>query len=100
MPSTADSRVVTRSSPTPMMVSSRVNPARCAIEPSATSPITGFRPGTPFMNSTQKARIANRKLNPGPASSTATRASGGRLWKERPASSGASGPSRSSSILT
>ena len=96
----AASRVPTARPDTATIRSSPRKPARAAGESGATSPITGFRPGTPYMNRTQNATSAKAKLNPGPASSTAMRATAGRFWNARAASCGGTGPSRSSSILT
>ena len=75
--------------------------ADAATEPCTTSPTSGRTSVSPLtQNMPQSTRMANKMLKPGPASSTTIRCQGGLRVKERARSAGATGPSRSSSILT
>ena len=97
---TADCHVSTSTPRTASISSPGRNPARSATEPGATSATVGRRPSTPIMYMHQYARIAKRKLNAGPAMTTAIRF--GRDWRlnARWRSCSPTSPSDSSSILT
>ena len=75
-------------------------PAAAAALSAATSPINGLTPVSPSMNTSQKATMANSRLNSGPATTTAERTGSDWRLKARDASAGLTGPSLSSSILT
>jgi hypothetical protein len=81
-------------------VSSECSPAAAATVPGGGSPRTGRASGRPYMNNPAYTSTANARLNTGPATTMARRRQ--TLWRlnARCSSSGATGPSRSSSILT
>ncbi len=90
----ADSQSAVPTSPTATIRSPCSRPAWAAYESGSTSPTAGTSVGMPYRNSAQYAMIANRKLNAGPASSTAMRCGTGRWLNARPSSASGMGPSR------
>ena len=96
----ADCHVTTSLPCTDRTSSPAWNPACPAMEPGVTSATIGRNPSTPIMYMHQYATIANRKLNAGPATTTATRVESGWRLNARWRSCSATSPSDSSSIFT